>query len=207
MHIKKLVHQQRRNGTKVSRIRKPPDESVRRPPPKPVVPPLIRMKLKELLKSFPEGLDASSFGDAYAKRFGADLNFQVLGFRTLKALFDACPDIVHSVTKEKSGMKTTVLYLKKRAAGSTKSSTSSDTSVHSTVQGGSDASSKENQKPSSRRSIVKSPPRGTSSSSTRTSSRSMAGQFKSDFSLGLTTDAVKFMFVATPLRWQIQPKY
>ena len=194
MHIKKLVHQQRRNGTKVSRIRKPPDESVRRPPPKPVVPPLIRMKLKELLKSFPEGLDASSFGDAYAKRFGADLNFQVLGFRTLKALFDACPDIVHLVTKEKSGMKTTVLYLKKRAAGSTTSSTSSDTSVHSIVQGGSDASSKENQKPSSRRSIVQSPPKGTSSTATRSSSRSTAGQLKVIFHFGLTTATLQFAY-------------
>ena len=183
MHIKKLVHQQKRNGTKVSRIRKPPDQSVRRPPPKPVVPPLIRMKLKELLRSFPDGLDASTFGDAYAKRFGGDLNFQVLGFHTLKSLFDACPDIIHIVTKEKSGMKNTVLHLKKRAAGSTDSSTSSSTSAHSLVRGGNDPNSKENQKPNSRRSAVKSPPRKASSSvSTRSPSRSTAGQCRGHFS-------------------------
>ena len=117
MHIKKLVLQQKRNG-KVSNIRKPQDESVRRPQPKPDIPAIVRMKIKELLKLHPNGVNGSMFGSVFAKRFGRELNFQKYGYSTLKKFFEDCSDIVQMDTQEKDGKKSTILTLKKNVKNS-----------------------------------------------------------------------------------------
>lgn len=96
----------------MSSIRRPRDESLRHPPPKPHVPALLRMKIKELLRSHPNGIAACSFGQVFKKRFNRDIDFQMHGHPSLKKFLENCSDIVDIITSDIDGKKSTMLYLK-----------------------------------------------------------------------------------------------
>ncbi len=110
-HILRLVEEQKRTG-RISRIRKPANEAVRRPPIKPSIPYTVRAKIKELLKSYPGGLEADMFGTAYIRRFGLEINYGSLGFPSLKKFLESCSDIIDIVEQEKNGIKSISLYPK-----------------------------------------------------------------------------------------------
>ena len=114
MHIKRLVLRQKSNG-RISSIRRPKDESVSQPPVKPTIPATVRMKIKQLMRSHPDGLETSRFGIMYIKRYGCGIKFQEYGYSTLNRLLADCPDIVDMVTREKDGKKSTILFLKGNA--------------------------------------------------------------------------------------------
>eukprot|EP00794_Sanderia_malayensis_P015661 gene15661-17241_t len=97
-HIQRLVEQQKKTG-KINRIRKTPDEALRRPPRQPLIPFGIRVKLIELMKLYQQGLPADQFGIAFVRRFGIELRYKSLGFSTLTKLLESCSDIVEIVER------------------------------------------------------------------------------------------------------------
>ena len=102
-HIAKLVAGQRKTG-KTTKIKLTPDISVRRPPERILVPNIVRIKVKELMNSYPDGIDASLFGAAFARRFGQVLNFQHLGFPSMKSFLNACTGIIHTKTTQSNAL-------------------------------------------------------------------------------------------------------
>ena len=63
------------------------------PEPDPVVPHFIRTQVKELLASYPSGLLGSMFVTAFSRRFGQELDFAKLRFKSLGHLLESIPDI------------------------------------------------------------------------------------------------------------------
>ena len=115
-HIQRLVDEQKRTG-KISRIRKRPNELARRPPPKPAIPSTIRIKVKELMKSYEGGLEIGMFGTAYARRFGQEINYSRLNFLSLKKFLEACSDIVQIVETSENGINSITLHLNDELKG------------------------------------------------------------------------------------------
>lgn len=70
------------------------------------------MKIKELLRSHPNGVDITLFGELFARRFDRKINFENYGHSSLKQLLQNCSDIVNLVTVEKNGKKLTMLFLR-----------------------------------------------------------------------------------------------
>lgn len=88
-HIASLVARQKKSTAK-RRTR----VTSHRPEPTPVVPYFIRMQIRELLSGYPSGLLGSMFAIAYNRRFGQELDYNRLRFKSLGHLLESVPDIV-----------------------------------------------------------------------------------------------------------------
>ena len=64
------------------------------PEPVPVVPHFIRTQIKELLSGYPSGLLGSMFALAFHRRFGQELSYEKLRFKSLGHLLESLTDIV-----------------------------------------------------------------------------------------------------------------
>ena len=73
------------------------------------------MKIKELLRPYPNGLDEKTFAAYYAKRYGQDIDFQKYSYSTLNRLLRDCSDCIDLITTEKDGKKSSIVCLKKHA--------------------------------------------------------------------------------------------
>ncbi|XP_013402320.1 tudor domain-containing protein 5 isoform X2 [Lingula anatina] len=92
-HIERLVSRQVAKKSKRP-SRRPPPRRPPRPPQQPTVPPFLRVRIRELLTSYPSGLLGSSFGHAFLKRFGQNLPYNRRGFKSISDLLRSIPDIV-----------------------------------------------------------------------------------------------------------------
>ncbi|CAH1786229.1 unnamed protein product [Owenia fusiformis] len=88
-HIQKLVLNQKRKP----RSRRPFRAHFRPPPPKPMVSYQMQQNIRELLMSYPNGLQLSSFGVAFQRRFSSMLDYSIYGFRSVSDLLHSIPDI------------------------------------------------------------------------------------------------------------------
>lgn len=88
-HIASLVARQKKPSTK----RKTRLTSYH-PEPAPVVPHIIRTQITELLSQYPSGLLGSMFAVAFNRRFGQELNYERLKFKSLRNLLESIFDIV-----------------------------------------------------------------------------------------------------------------
>ena len=88
-HIASLVARQKKS---------PPKRKTRlttcRPESEPVVPHFIRTQIKELLSGYPSGLLGSMFSLAFHRRFGQELSYGKLRFKSLGHLLESMSDIV-----------------------------------------------------------------------------------------------------------------
>lgn len=57
------------------------------------MPHFIRMRIKELLSQYPAGILGSMFAIAFKRRFGEELNYERLRFKSLGHLLGSIPDI------------------------------------------------------------------------------------------------------------------
>ena len=88
-HIASLVARQKKTSSKrKTRV------TTFHPEPTPVVPHFIRTQIKELVSSYPSGLLGSMFALAFNRRFGQELNYDKLRFKSLGHLLDSISDIV-----------------------------------------------------------------------------------------------------------------
>ncbi|XP_078343727.1 tudor domain-containing protein 5-like isoform X2 [Oculina patagonica] len=88
-HIASLVARQKKSSAKrKTRV------TTYRPEPIPIVPHFIRMRIKELLSQFPSGILGSMFAIAFKRRFGEELIYERLRFKSLGHLLESVPDIV-----------------------------------------------------------------------------------------------------------------
>ena len=65
-----------------------------RPEREPVVPHFIRTQIKELLSGYPSGLLGSMFALAFHRRFGQELSYEKLRFKSLGHLLESMSDVV-----------------------------------------------------------------------------------------------------------------
>lgn len=65
----------------------------RRPIQAPLVHHHLQVQIKELLASYPSGLLASMFCSAFKRRFGEELDFKKLGFKTLVGFLQVIPTV------------------------------------------------------------------------------------------------------------------
>lgn len=88
-HIASLVARQKKSSSK----RKTRLTSYH-PEPTPIVPHIIRTQIRELLGQYPSGILGSMFAVAFNRRFGQELNYERLKFKSLGNLLESIPDIV-----------------------------------------------------------------------------------------------------------------
>lgn len=88
-HIARLVARQRKSSP-----RRKTRLTSYQPEQTPVLPHFIRTKIKELLVGYPSGLLGSMFAVAFKRRFGEEIYYNRLGFKSLNHLLEAVPDIV-----------------------------------------------------------------------------------------------------------------
>lgn len=88
-HIASLVARQKKHSTK----RKTRLTSYR-PEPAPIVPHILRTQITELLSQYPSGLLGSMLNVAFSRRFGQELNYERLKFKSLRNLLESIFDIV-----------------------------------------------------------------------------------------------------------------
>lgn len=88
-HIASLVARQKKSAPK--RKTRP---ATYRPEREPVVPHFIRTQIKELLSGYPSGLLGSMFALAFHRRFGQELSYEKLRFKSLGHLLESMSDIV-----------------------------------------------------------------------------------------------------------------
>nr|XP_022323626.1 tudor domain-containing protein 5-like [Crassostrea virginica] len=98
-HIQKLVSKQKvANKNKWATLRKggPPPQRHRSQPPRPLptVPAFLRNHLRELFKSYPDGLPFTHFDAAFSKRFNIQIDPIRLGFTSLRELLKSVPFIL-----------------------------------------------------------------------------------------------------------------
>lgn len=93
-HVAKLVEKQK----KPSKPRKRTLIAVsRRPVPVPLVNHHLQSQVKELLTAYPSGLLSNMFCSAFRRRFGEELDFRKVGFRTIEELLRAIPGITVTI--------------------------------------------------------------------------------------------------------------
>lgn len=95
-HLHSLIRKQKSTGRN-SKLITPQAAENRKPPVKPLIPNAVRVRLKDLLSSYVSGIDGILMCKAYGRRFGHDLNYQELGFRSLKQFLQQLPDILRMV--------------------------------------------------------------------------------------------------------------
>ena len=98
-HIQKLVSKQKvANKNKWATLRRggpPPQRHRSQPPcPLPTVPAFLRNHLKELFKSYPDGLPFTHFDAAFSKRFNIQIDPIRIGFTSLRELLKSVPFIL-----------------------------------------------------------------------------------------------------------------
>ena len=76
-----------------------------RPESAPVVPHFVRTQIKELLNNYPSGLLGSMFAIAFSRRFGKELNYNALRFRSLGHLLESIPDIARVEDMRGGGLR------------------------------------------------------------------------------------------------------
>ena len=97
-HVAKLVAKQK----KPSKPRKRTLVAIsRRPVPVPLVNHHLQSQVKELLSAYPGGLVPNVFCSAFRRRFGEELDFRRVGFRTIQELLHVIPSV--NVTVMPSG--------------------------------------------------------------------------------------------------------
>ena len=96
-----MVKQQKSSGRN-SNLLTQQQAQARKPPPRPIIPNSIRVKLKTLLTSYPNGIEASLIPKAFERRFGHELNHQKFGYGNLKGFLSQCADITK--IKEENGI-------------------------------------------------------------------------------------------------------
>ena len=57
------------------------------------MPHFVRTHIKELLSQYPSGILGSMFAVAFKRRFGEELNYERLRFKSLGHLLESIPDI------------------------------------------------------------------------------------------------------------------
>ncbi|XP_066293726.1 tudor domain-containing protein 5-like isoform X2 [Branchiostoma lanceolatum] len=62
--------------------------------PAPTVPAGIRTQVKQLLASYPSGIPSSAFNTAFGRRFGSQINYTKLGYKSMGELLRALRDII-----------------------------------------------------------------------------------------------------------------
>ena len=88
-HIARLVARQKKSSP-----RRKKRLTSYQPEQAPVLPHFIRTQIKELLTGYPSGLLGSMFAAAFKRRFGEEINYKRLEFKSLSQLLEAIPDIV-----------------------------------------------------------------------------------------------------------------
>lgn len=88
-HIARLVARQKKSSP-----RRKKRLTSYQPEQAPVLPHFIRTQIKELLTGYPSGLLGSMFAAAFKRRFGEEINYKRLEFKSLNQLLEAIPDIV-----------------------------------------------------------------------------------------------------------------
>ena len=98
-HIAKLVSRQKVTS-KSRRISKPTRST------KPVVvPSYFRANIKDLLSCHHDGVLGSELSKTYAKRYGEEINYKKLGFKSLGNLLNSIPDIATIVQIPQGGFR------------------------------------------------------------------------------------------------------
>ena len=95
LHIQKLVSKQRvtKKPPRREPIRRPP-RIITAPRPEPVVPPFLRMQIKQLLDDQPTPIMSSSFATLFRKRFGHTIDCFQYDFPSLATLLNSIPDVL-----------------------------------------------------------------------------------------------------------------
>lgn len=60
----------------------------------PTIPPPVKMKLRTLMLSYPNGMSLDQFPDAFARRFGYYVNVNRWGFQDLHSALTSIPDVL-----------------------------------------------------------------------------------------------------------------
>lgn len=88
-HIASLVARQKKSSAKrKTRL------TTYHPEPTPIVPHFLRTQIRELLSQYPSGILGSMFAVAFSRRFGQELNYERLKFKSLSHLLESVSDIV-----------------------------------------------------------------------------------------------------------------
>ena len=90
----------------------------------PMVPDTVKVLLKELMLSYPNGLSLKAFENAYAKRFHHYIHYKSWGFESLSSMISSVPDILICFNDTTRNLKIVkrVVPLTKVKAKSTKKS-------------------------------------------------------------------------------------
>ena len=72
---------------------------------KPVVPSTVKIRLKELMYSYPSGLSLQNFQDAFAKKFQYKMSFENYGFESLESMIASVADILSLENDAKKNIK------------------------------------------------------------------------------------------------------
>ena len=75
------------------------------------VPEAFKIKLRQLMISYPNGLPLKKFQEAFMRRFGYYANASSWGFSRFQEALESVPDTLRIVCKEKNGVQEAFLYL------------------------------------------------------------------------------------------------